>query len=61
MGAALLWDKDLESRGLLSVYTLLAGVVSLWSIVVNARSSDERFCYDNAINNSQVLLLLPAS
>mmetsp|Transcript_34278 Transcript_34278/g.47090 ORF Transcript_34278/g.47090 Transcript_34278/m.47090 type:complete len:711 (+) Transcript_34278:39-2171(+) len=52
MALALVWDDVLESRPLLALYTLLSGTVSLWSIVVNARPAQDRFCRDNAVNLS---------
>jgi hypothetical protein len=49
MAGFLLSDHDSDNKFLLLTYTLLSAVVSLWSIVVNARPVEDRFCYDNAI------------
>lgn len=49
MAVFLVYDTKNENQFLLIIYTTLSGVVSLWSIVVNARPLNARFCYDNAI------------
>ena len=54
MAVFLVFDTKNENQFLLIIYTILSGVVSLWSVIVNARPLDSRFCYDNAIAFTQV-------
>ena len=54
MAVFLVFDSKNESQFLLIIYTILSGVVSLWSVVVNARPLNTRFCHDNAIQLNQV-------
>lgn len=55
MGVILVFDTHNENKFLLIIYVMLSGVVSLWSIIVNARPTNARFCYDNAVPFQQVI------
>ena len=39
---------------LLLLYALLSGVVSAYSVALNSKERDARFCYDNAVPLSLV-------
>lgn len=60
MAVFLVYDTKNENQFLFIIYTILSGAVSLWSIVVNARPLNSRFCYDNAIAFSEVCVTFKA-